>query len=162
MKKLLIPLLLLFIFTLNSCTSDEEKAKLEKQIKDLSIQNDKVIANSKHVDSLRQHLIPNLTRIKFTDISWNVLKNRWCIMVENFDKKNNGVWTDIENEAKSKGVTTGYVAIFFFNDKSILKFKNRDVPTDSDDGFGKYDNSCVAGYWHYPNGSEQLKEYPMK
>ena len=89
------------------------------------------------------------------------------VYVVNF-KDDPQVWQEIEDYAKkedfiwSKG---DFDVIFFYNDKENTPGDVITLAKDFDTAMNfteKYDQYCVAGYWHYTNGSEEFKKYPFK
>lgn len=85
-------------------------------------------------------------------------KNWYTIYVENFNDTDENIWTDMSNEAKSKSYDkNGFTVVFFFSDKANTPSINNGL-----DWNEKYDKYCVGGYWHYPNGDQEIKRYPMK
>lgn len=116
-----------------------------KQVEEQEAKNKKAIAMVAHNDSLRKHLIPQLSNVKFIDIGHKDSK-MYYIYVENFKQESgrslNNVLTDMQNEAKGKP-RDEFVGVFFFSDKRMLKFKNNEF-VDGEGSFGEYDKSCVA------------------
>lgn len=85
-------------------------------------------------------------------------KNLYSIYVENFKDKDKNVWDDMSAEAKSKPHdTNGFTVVFFFSNKANTPSLNNRL-----EWAEKYDKYCVGGYWYYPNGSQEMKRYPMK
>lgn len=69
-------------------------------------------------------------------------------------------WSEIKNYAKTKPFISGKMtAVFFFDNMNTTpKFKGPCGEFDK-----QYNKYWVAGYWKYPNGSENyLTDYPMK
>ncbi|MGC8691319.1 MAG: hypothetical protein ACP5SP_07790 [Caldisericum sp.] len=85
--------------------------------------------------------------------------------ISNF-KDDSQVWEDIEKHAKSQMWSQGGVTIiFYFNNKQntpgdiITLAKNYDTALNFPESYNEY---CVAGYWKYTNGRDEIIKYPLK
>ena len=87
------------------------------------------------------------------------------VYVANF-KDDPQVWQEIEDYAKKDVWFKGDVTvIFFFDDKENMPNDEITFAKDFETAMNfpeKYDQYCVAGYWHYTNGSEEFRKYPLK
>jgi len=104
----------------------------------------------------------NKSSTKFTEVSKTSISNNgnysyfFSVSVDNFDKYNDNCWDDILEEAMSKSYDNYTVVYFFDNVEQTPVFKN------GCDFDKKYDDHCIAAFWHYPNGSTEFKKYPMQ
>ena len=72
-------------------------------------------------------------------------RNIYSVYVENFNDKDDNVWTDMSVEAKSKPHDlNGFTAVFFFSNKANTPSINKGLEWPE-----KYDKYCVGGYWYY-------------
>jgi hypothetical protein len=89
------------------------------------------------------------------------LRRVYYIYVENYIDEDANVWTDIVNDAYDKPYDMRGMTFVFY-------FKNKKAPDLSDGNISRltdvhtYDKTCIAAYWHYPNGQEEIKKYPFK
>jgi hypothetical protein len=87
------------------------------------------------------------------------------VYVENF-KDDPQVWADIENYAKNLEWISGDMdVVFFFNDRSNTPADDISLASDYETAMNfaeKYNQYCVAGYWHYTTGKEQFTQFPFK
>lgn len=87
------------------------------------------------------------------------------VYVENF-KDGPQVWTDIENYAKNLEWVSGDMdVVFFFNDRNNTPADDISLAPDYETAMNfaeKYNQYCVAGYWHYTTGKEQFTQFPFK
>jgi hypothetical protein len=92
---------------------------------------------------------------KVTAISTNRV---YSYYVKNFED-NPEMWKKMEDFAKSQPYTQrGITAVFFFNDRQ----NTPDVTLIGLEFPESYEPYCVAGYWKWPTGVEDFKEYPFK
>lgn len=94
------------------------------------------------------------SNVVFTEVS-NFKEKTYSVYVENF-KDDSNVWSDMEEWAKQK-VKGSYTSVLFFDNKKFTPYFLSD--SEFPESYNQY---CVAGFWHYPNGSEEFKKYPMK
>ena len=88
------------------------------------------------------------------------------VYVVNF-KDDPQVWQEIEDYAKKEDdwMEGNVTVIFFFDDKENMPKDEITFAKDFETAMNfpeKYDQYCVAGYWHYTNGSEEFRKYPLK
>ena len=87
------------------------------------------------------------------------------VYVETF-KDDVQIWNEIEDYAKELMWTSGDVSIiFFFADKNNMPMDEITFASDFNvamDFPEKYNQYCIAGYWHYADGKESFTQYPFK
>ena len=76
------------------------------------------------------------------------------------------VWQAIEKYGKQLTWFKGDAdTVFFFNDKAHTPSDGITLAKDYEAAMNfpsKYNDYCIAGYWHYANGQESFKKYPLK
>jgi len=87
------------------------------------------------------------------------------VYVENF-KDNIQIWDDIEDYAKELIWGSGDISIiFFFADNNNMPMDEITLASDFNAAMDfpeKYNQYCIAGYWHYANGKESFAQFPFK
>jgi hypothetical protein len=69
------------------------------------------------------------------------------------------MWAQIEKYGRAQLYTPGgMTTVFFFNDIN----NTPDVTIVGMEFDQKYEKYCIAGYWKYPNQSEEFQKFPFK